>query len=49
MVIVINSTRNVGNTEVKMDDLGGGSHLLVVRWVDGVEGSEGVTPQQGPS
>ena len=38
MVIVINSTRNMGNAEVKMDDLGRGSHLLVVRWVDGVTG-----------
>ena len=49
MVIVINSTRNVGNAEVKMDDLGRGSHLLVVRWVDGVTGSKGVTPQGGRS
>ena len=49
MVIVIRSIRNAGNAEVKIDDLGRGSHLLVVRWVDGVMGSVGETPQQGHS
>ena len=46
MVIVIRSTRNADNGEVKIDDLGGGSHLLVVRWVDGVMASEGGTPNR---